>query len=95
LPDRATTQIEPVFRRELPFQTPFIAQTALRIDAKAIKFRRENCLILWLVWLNFLSVFESVEGKALPLSRVNIRAANLLTKFILDGGFQLRKTDLA
>jgi type I restriction enzyme, R subunit len=33
--------------------------------------------------------FESLEGKTLPLSRVNIRAANLLTKFILEGGFQL------
>jgi ABC-type branched-subunit amino acid transport system ATPase component len=42
----------------LPFQAPFIAQTALRIDAKAVKFRRENCLLIWLVWLDFLSAIE-------------------------------------
>jgi type I restriction enzyme, R subunit len=37
--------------------------------------------------------FEGLEGKALPLFRVNIKAANLLKKFILADGFELEETD--
>jgi hypothetical protein len=56
LPIEPTTHVGPVFKKELPFQAPFIAQTALRIDAKVVKFRRANSLSLWLVWLDCLSV---------------------------------------
>ena len=37
--------------------------------------------------------FEGLEGKALPLFRVNIKAANLLRQFILADGFELEETD--
>jgi type I restriction enzyme R subunit len=37
--------------------------------------------------------FEGMEGKALPLFRVNIKAANLLKRFILADGFELAETD--
>jgi hypothetical protein len=49
-------QIRLVFKRELPFLAPFLAQMALEIEAKTVKFRCENYLILWLVWLDALSV---------------------------------------
>ncbi len=35
--------------------------------------------------------FEGLEGKALPLFRVNIKAATLLKKFILADGFELEE----
>ena len=34
--------------------------------------------------------FERVDGKPVPLFRVNMRAADLLKKFILEGGFDVR-----
>jgi type I restriction enzyme R subunit len=37
--------------------------------------------------------FEGLEGKLLPLFRVNIKAANLLRQFILADGFELEETD--
>jgi len=37
--------------------------------------------------------FEGLEGKALPLFRVNIKAATLLKKFILADGFELEEAD--
>ncbi len=37
--------------------------------------------------------FEGLEGKDLPLFRVNIKAANLLKQFILSGGFELGNVD--
>jgi type I restriction enzyme, R subunit len=37
--------------------------------------------------------FEGIEGEALPLFRVNIKAATLLKKFILAEGFELGETD--
>lgn len=33
--------------------------------------------------------FEGLEGRLLPLFRVNIRTANLLQDFIIQGGFEL------
>jgi hypothetical protein len=58
LPDRVhngdMTQVWPVFRRNLPFLKPFLAQTALRIAAKVVKFRRENGAVLRLVRFGFL-----------------------------------------
>ena len=33
--------------------------------------------------------FEQKEGKMLPLFKVNTRAAALLKKFILEGGFDI------
>lgn len=33
--------------------------------------------------------FESVEGLSIPLFRVNIKTANFLQKFIIEGGFEL------
>jgi len=33
--------------------------------------------------------FEKIEGKSIPQFKVNIRAANLLRKFILSGGFEI------
>jgi hypothetical protein len=50
------TQVRLVFRKKLPFLVPLLAQTALRIDAKVFKIRRENDSVLWLVWLDVLSV---------------------------------------
>ncbi|MDP3439045.1 MAG: hypothetical protein Q8R95_05555, partial [Azonexus sp.] len=35
--------------------------------------------------------FEGMEGKALPMFRVNIKAAKLLSDFLLRGGIELRK----
>ncbi len=33
--------------------------------------------------------FESVEGQSIPLFKANIKIANLLKKFIIEGGFEL------
>ena len=33
--------------------------------------------------------FESVEGISIPPFKVNIRTANFLQKFIIEGGFEL------
>ena len=33
--------------------------------------------------------FEKLEGKSIPQFKVNIRAANLLRKFIINGGFEI------
>lgn len=41
---------------------------------------------------NAKAYFESLEGTALPMFRVNIKAANLLQRFILEGGFELEET---
>ena len=35
--------------------------------------------------------FEGLEGKALPMFRVNIKAAKLLSDFLLRGGIDLKK----
>jgi type I restriction enzyme R subunit len=35
--------------------------------------------------------FEGLEGKTLPLFRVKIKAANLLSDFLLRGGLDLNK----
>ena len=37
--------------------------------------------------------FEALEGQTLPASRVNIKAANLLKRFILEDGFDLSESD--
>ena len=37
--------------------------------------------------------FESLEGKTLPAFKVNIKAASLLQRFILEDGFELDVTD--
>ena len=39
------------------------------------------------------SYFEGQEGTTLPTFRVNIKAANLLRRFILEGGFELEGAD--
>jgi hypothetical protein len=66
LPDRVhngdLTEIGLVFRRKLAFLAPVLAQTALRIDAEAVKFRRKNSFSLWLVWLDFLYVASQRIG---------------------------------
>ncbi|WP_260433478.1 type I restriction endonuclease subunit R, EcoR124 family [Burkholderia cepacia] len=36
--------------------------------------------------------FEGLEGKSLPMFRVNIKAAKLLYNFLLQGGIDLKKT---
>jgi hypothetical protein len=54
-------QTRPVYKIGLTFQAPFVAQMALRIDAKVVKFRRENRLSLWPVWLDLLSVNTKTE----------------------------------
>ncbi len=37
--------------------------------------------------------FESVEGQSIPPFKVNIKTANLLQKFIIEGGFELDLPD--
>lgn len=37
--------------------------------------------------------FEALEGQTLPAFKVNIKAASLLQRFILDDGFELKETD--
>jgi len=39
--------------------------------------------------------FETLEGQKLPPFKVTIKASNLLKKFILEGGFELEKTDFS
>ncbi|MDD2894349.1 MAG: hypothetical protein PHF20_10545 [Halothiobacillaceae bacterium] len=39
--------------------------------------------------------FEMLEGQQLPPFKVKIKASNLLQKFILEGGFELEKTDFS
>jgi DNA-binding transcriptional LysR family regulator len=52
----------------LLFQAPFVAQTALRIDAKAIKFRRENGSVLRIVRLDLLSFNRNLSPAALSIT---------------------------
>ena len=35
--------------------------------------------------------FEALDGQTLPQFKVNIQSANLLKKFILEGGFELKR----
>ncbi len=37
--------------------------------------------------------FEALEGKPLPAFKVNVKAANLLQRFILEDGFELEESD--
>ncbi|MEO8206135.1 MAG: HsdR family type I site-specific deoxyribonuclease [Chthoniobacterales bacterium] len=37
--------------------------------------------------------FEGIEGQTIPIFRVNIKAATLLQRFILEDGFELEETD--
>jgi type I restriction enzyme R subunit len=37
--------------------------------------------------------FEALEGQTLPAFKVNIKAASLLQRFILEDGFELEETD--
>ena len=37
--------------------------------------------------------FEALEGQTLPAFKVNIKAASLLQRFILEGGFELKEMD--
>jgi len=39
--------------------------------------------------------FEALEGQPLPAFMVNIKAASLLQRFILEDGFELEETDYA
>ncbi len=47
-----TPEIALVFKWELSVLAPFLVQTALRIEAKVVKFRRENYSMFWRVWLD-------------------------------------------
>jgi uncharacterized protein len=99
-PTEPKTQIGPVFRRKLPFQAPFTAQTALRIDAKAVKFRRENSLSPWLVWLDVLSIvlFQScrririIENMTEALSKLFQSQSNILVAILFGSCAQSNQT---
>jgi hypothetical protein len=65
------------FPKEVAISETVFSANALQIDAKAVKFRREKSLIVWLVWLDFLSVYSKVsrQFKKRTFSNQNAAAA--------------------